>query len=189
MFSTDRKRPPPGGHETNVLSKFHEDLRKNVSSRLFTCFHYIHKEKTAPPPGGHVFPLITTIFKLVRDIYIVDVLTDFRDNSAKMLNSRERDPPDGHELNRRIQEANVLTNFYEDCAKNLPSRLFTCFHYIHIEKTAPPPLPPCFSNDHEHENYSHWRPWIQTIFELNHRIQNTNVLTKFHEDWATNMSS
>ncbi|KAH3749228.1 hypothetical protein DPMN_183721 [Dreissena polymorpha] len=71
---------------TNVTSRVKKTspwrpyLGKNVSSRQFTCFHYIHKEKTAPPPGGHVFPLITTIFKLVRDIYIVNVLTDFRDN-------------------------------------------------------------------------------------------------------------
>ncbi|KAH3846168.1 hypothetical protein DPMN_088466 [Dreissena polymorpha] len=59
-------------NKTNVLTKFNNDwptdvtLRvkmapwlsywaKNVSSRLFTCFNYIHKEKSASPPGGHVF--------------------------------------------------------------------------------------------------------------------------------------
>ncbi|KAH3891212.1 hypothetical protein DPMN_015302 [Dreissena polymorpha] len=52
------------------MSKFHED---NVSSRLFTCFHFIHIKKTAPPPGAHVFPLFTTIFKLVRDIHIANL--------------------------------------------------------------------------------------------------------------------
>ncbi|KAH3794698.1 hypothetical protein DPMN_148236 [Dreissena polymorpha] len=52
--------------ETNVLTKFHENWAKNVTSREFTCFHYIHKEKNAPPTGGHVFSPIWTIFELVR---------------------------------------------------------------------------------------------------------------------------
>ncbi|KAH3749457.1 hypothetical protein DPMN_183955 [Dreissena polymorpha] len=173
------------------MFEFLEDLGKNVTSRLFTCFHYIHKEKTAPPPGGHVFPLITTIFKLVRDIYIVNVLTDFRERPP---------PPDGHvsftdrtilELNRRIQEAeNVTSRVTRDkivtkpaCSARPPARqpasppafanLITSFF---LRKTWLKMTPP-------------WRPWIQTIFELNHRIQKTNVLTKFHEDWATNVSS
>ncbi|KAH3696221.1 hypothetical protein DPMN_083686 [Dreissena polymorpha] len=76
-------------HETNVLSKFHENWAKHVTStknapptgghddwanivtsRVFTrenC-HYIHIEKNAPPTGGHVLSPISTIFELVRDI-------------------------------------------------------------------------------------------------------------------------
>ncbi|KAH3727274.1 hypothetical protein DPMN_053204, partial [Dreissena polymorpha] len=54
--------------ETDVLTKFHENWAKNVTSRVFTCFHYIHIEKNAPPTGGHVFSPIWTIFKLVQDI-------------------------------------------------------------------------------------------------------------------------
>ncbi|KAH3835480.1 hypothetical protein DPMN_108829 [Dreissena polymorpha] len=50
--------------ETNELSKFHENWAKNVTSTVFTCFHYIHIEKNAPPTGGHVFTPIPTIFKL-----------------------------------------------------------------------------------------------------------------------------
>ncbi|KAH3798400.1 hypothetical protein DPMN_151999 [Dreissena polymorpha] len=73
-----RKCPPPSSHviqltrtifelnsrikETNVLSKFHENWAKNVTSTVFTCFHYIHIEKNAPPTGGHVFSPIPTIF-------------------------------------------------------------------------------------------------------------------------------
>ncbi|KAH3779798.1 hypothetical protein DPMN_157604 [Dreissena polymorpha] len=41
--------------ETNVLTKFHENWAKNMTSRVFTCYHYIHIEKNAPPTGGHVF--------------------------------------------------------------------------------------------------------------------------------------
>ncbi|KAH3878888.1 hypothetical protein DPMN_002789 [Dreissena polymorpha] len=146
------------------MSKFHEYWEKNVSSRLFTCCHYIHTrsaaarrnesmpqcggksnfaaklricpprhaeasldpqhdaesmrtcsaslrgtmpsaaaicrvntrfgrrvlmilppwlyciKKTAPLPGGHVFSLITTIFKLVQVIHITNVLTKFHDD-------------------------------------------------------------------------------------------------------------
>ncbi|KAH3749710.1 hypothetical protein DPMN_184216 [Dreissena polymorpha] len=130
----------PGGHEQNVLTKCHEDLAQNASSRLFT---YI--EKTAPPPGGHVFPLITTIFKPVRAIHITN-------------------------------ETNVLTKFHEDLTKNITSRVFTCFHYMHIEKTAPPTGGHVFSP-------------IWTIFKLVRDINKTNVLTKFHDDWAKIVTS
>ncbi|KAH3816340.1 hypothetical protein DPMN_117855 [Dreissena polymorpha] len=154
----------------NLLTKFHEDPTINVAStvltrqifmthngrqtndkRLFTCFHYIHIEKTSPPPGGHVFPPIWTIF----------------------------------ELNRHIQKTHVLTKLHEDWTKNVTSRVFTCFHYIHIEKTAPPPGGHIFAP-------------IWTIFKLVRDINETNVLTKntapppgghLHKDWASNVTS
>ncbi|KAH3694684.1 hypothetical protein DPMN_082125 [Dreissena polymorpha] len=158
-----RKRPPPtGGHETNVLTKFHEDWAKNVSSRLFTCFHYLHidqltsdtpptahiEKKPAQPPGGHVFPPIMTIFELVQDIYKID----------------ENAPYTGGQ------------HIHEDWTKNVTSRVFTCFHYIHIEKTAPPPCGHVFSP-------------IWTIFELVRDINKTNVLTKFHDHLAKIVTS
>ncbi|KAH3811947.1 hypothetical protein DPMN_140365 [Dreissena polymorpha] len=96
--------PPPSSHviqltgtifelnsrieKTNVLSKFHENWAKNVTSTVFTCFHYIHIDKNAPPTGGHVFSTITTIFNLVRDINKTNVLTNFHDDWAKMVTSR-----------------------------------------------------------------------------------------------------
>ncbi|KAH3884378.1 hypothetical protein DPMN_008356 [Dreissena polymorpha] len=70
--------------ETHNLTKCHEDWAKNVSSRLFTCFHNIHIEKTAPTLMAMFFPLIRTIFELVRDINKIDVLTKFHDDWAKM---------------------------------------------------------------------------------------------------------
>ncbi|KAH3718639.1 hypothetical protein DPMN_061445 [Dreissena polymorpha] len=85
--------PPPSSHvsqlpgtifelnsrikETNVLSKFHENWAKNVTST-----------KNAPPTGGHVFSPIQTIFKLVRDINKTNVLTNFHDDWAKIVTSR-----------------------------------------------------------------------------------------------------
>ncbi|KAH3834185.1 hypothetical protein DPMN_107504 [Dreissena polymorpha] len=172
---------PPGGHESNVLTKFHEDWAKNVSSRLFTCFHYIHIEKTVPPPGDHVFPPIMTIFEL-----------------AKNVTSRK---------------SHVLTEFHEDWTKNVISKVFTCFHYIHIEKTAPPPVGHVFSpiwtifelirdinknqvftrnttpppGGHLHEDYV--SNVTSTVFELSRGINGKNLLTKFHEDRTINVSS
>ncbi|KAH3801967.1 hypothetical protein DPMN_155632 [Dreissena polymorpha] len=125
---------------TNLLTKFHEHPTINVASTVLTkqtCFHYIHIEKTAPTPGGHVFPLIWTIFK----------------------------------LNRHIQKTHVLPRFHKDWTTNTTSRVFTCFHYIHIEKTVPPTSGHVFSP-------------IWTIFELVRDINQTNVLTKCYDDWA-----
>ncbi|KAH3841679.1 hypothetical protein DPMN_115152 [Dreissena polymorpha] len=105
--------------------------------------------KTVPTPGGHVFPSIMTISELVRDIYKI---------GAKNLTSRVKmtPPPSGH-------KTHVLTKFHEDWTKHVTSRVFTCFYYIHIEKTAPPPG--------------------------GHDINETNVLIKFHADWAKIVSS
>ncbi|KAH3735656.1 hypothetical protein DPMN_042191 [Dreissena polymorpha] len=102
----DEERIPPSvPHITNVLL---------ASSRGY--------EKTAPPPGGHVFSLITTIFKLNQDIHKTNVLTKFHDNWDK---KSKRPPPllaamfflpirTIFELNRRIQETNVLTKFHNN---------------------------------------------------------------------------
>ncbi|KAH3720323.1 hypothetical protein DPMN_063220 [Dreissena polymorpha] len=127
--------------ETNVLTKFHEDWTKHVTSRAFTCFHYIHIEKTAPPPGGHVFSPIGTIFVLVRDINETNVLTKFHDVWAKIVTSRvftrvTAPPSGGHgfqwtetifELNQHIIKTNILTKLHEDWASNVTSTVFTSF--------------------------------------------------------------
>ncbi|KAH3860544.1 hypothetical protein DPMN_023445 [Dreissena polymorpha] len=99
VISRVKLPPPTGSHviqltgtifelnsqikETNVLTKFHENWAKNVTSREFTCFHYIHIEKNAPPTGGHVFSPIWTIFQLIRNINKTNVLTNFYDDLGK----------------------------------------------------------------------------------------------------------
>ncbi|KAH3825611.1 hypothetical protein DPMN_127492 [Dreissena polymorpha] len=129
VTSREKDPPPPGSHETNVLTKFHEDWTKNVTSRVFKCFHYIHIEKTAPPPGGHVFSPIWTIFELIRDINKTNVLTKFHDDWAKIVTSRvftrNTAPPHCFELSRGIIRTNVLTKFHEDRIRNVASRVFT----------------------------------------------------------------
>ncbi|KAH3718121.1 hypothetical protein DPMN_060920 [Dreissena polymorpha] len=108
--------------ETNVLTKFHENWEKNVTSRVFTCFHYIHIEKNALPTGGQVFSPILTIFELVRHIN-KNVLTKFHDDWAKIVTSRvftRKTAPStgGHffqrtgttfELNQHIIKTNILS--------------------------------------------------------------------------------
>ncbi|KAH3740013.1 hypothetical protein DPMN_046708 [Dreissena polymorpha] len=217
--------PSSGSHETNVLTKFHENWAKNVTSRVFTCFHYIHIEKNAPPTGGHVFSPIWTIFEFVRDINKTNVLTNFHDDWANIVTSRVftshviQRTGTIFKRNSHIKETNVLTKFHENWAKNVTSRrkmprrpyinktnvltnfhddwakivtsrvftrkncpplleaiLFTCFHYIHIAKNAPPTGGHVFSP-------------IWTILEFVRVINKTNVLTNFHDDWAKIVTS
>ncbi|KAH3728030.1 hypothetical protein DPMN_053976 [Dreissena polymorpha] len=85
------KLPPPTSHviqRTGTIFELNSDWTKNVTSRVFTCFHYIHIEKNAPPTGGHVFSPIWTIIELVRDINKTNVLTNFHDDWAKIVTSR-----------------------------------------------------------------------------------------------------
>ncbi|KAH3878930.1 hypothetical protein DPMN_002831 [Dreissena polymorpha] len=128
---------------SHVFSRIRTIFKLNHRIQLFTCFHYIHIEKTAPPPDGHVFPPIMTIFELPRNV-----------------TSRV-----GHVF---FLETNVLTKFYEDWTKNVTSRVFTCFHYKHIDHVFSP---------------------IWTISELFQDNNATSVFTKFHDDWAKIVTS
>ncbi|KAH3814818.1 hypothetical protein DPMN_143331 [Dreissena polymorpha] len=139
--------PPPSSHviqltgtifelnsrikETNVLSKFHENWAKNVTStvekcpahwrpyinktNLLTNFHddwakivtsRVFTRKTAPPTGGHVFQRIGTTFKLNQDIIKTNILTNF-------------------DLGRDFIGTKLLTKFHEDGTRNVASRVFT----------------------------------------------------------------
>ncbi|KAH3796995.1 hypothetical protein DPMN_150571 [Dreissena polymorpha] len=144
---TMKNSPPLGSHvfqatilhiiETNLLTKFHEYWTINVASRV----------KTVPPPGGHVFSPIWTIFELGRDANDTNVLTRFHDDWAKIVTSRvftrnTAPPPGGHlhedwasnvtsthdPVSNSVQVSmgqNVLTKFHEDQTINVASRVFT----------------------------------------------------------------
>ncbi|KAH3873797.1 hypothetical protein DPMN_037037 [Dreissena polymorpha] len=127
--------------EPNVLTKFHENWAKNVTSRVFTCFHYIHIEENAPPTGGHIFAPVWTILELVQDINKTKVLTNFHDDWATIVTSRvftrKTAPPTdwalnvtstvftSFELDQDIIGTNLLTKFHEDRTINVASRVFT----------------------------------------------------------------
>ncbi|KAH3784195.1 hypothetical protein DPMN_162147 [Dreissena polymorpha] len=110
--------------------------------RLFTCFHYIHIEKTAPHPGGHKTHVLTKSFNedwtknVTCRVENCPALWRFHDDWAKIVTSRvftrtTAPPPGGHlhedwasnvtstvftsfDLSRGINGTNVLTKFHED---------------------------------------------------------------------------
>ncbi|KAH3782147.1 hypothetical protein DPMN_160058 [Dreissena polymorpha] len=192
---TRKNAPPPCGH-------FHEDRTINVDSRV----------KNAPPLGIHVFQANVTIFKLIQDITETNLLTKFHEDWTINLASRVKNapplgshencpaPPGGDvfspiwtifELVRDINITNVLTNFHDDWANIVTSRVFTGFLYSHIRNTAPPPGGHVFQrtgtifelNQHIIETN------ILTNFKLSRGINGTNVLTKLHEDQTLNVAS
>ncbi|KAH3824953.1 hypothetical protein DPMN_126813 [Dreissena polymorpha] len=167
--STTRKTAPPPWqpyiYKTNLFTKCHDDWAKNVTSR------------------DHVIQLTRTIFQLNSRIKETNVVTKFHENWAKNVTSRDIfenltakcDGKTDRQTDGRT-ETNALTKFHEYWAKNVTSRVLTCFHYIHIEKNAPPTGGHVFSP-------------IWTIFELVQEINNTNVLTNFHDDWTKIVTS
>ncbi|KAH3720477.1 hypothetical protein DPMN_063376 [Dreissena polymorpha] len=163
---------------------------ENVSSRLFICCHYIHMKKTAPLPGGHVFSLIMTIFKLVRDIHITNAkhvtsrvkktppppggyvfCTDPNHYRTQLAVSfaYENEPVTGRKNAPPLGSHVFQAKFHEDWKINVASRVLT-------RKNAPPPDGHVF------------QPTI-IIFELVRDIIGMNLLPKFHEDRTINMAS
>ncbi|KAH3812242.1 hypothetical protein DPMN_140666 [Dreissena polymorpha] len=57
-------------NKTNVLTNFHDDWVKIVTSRVLT-------RKTAPHTGGHVFQRTETTFELNQHIIKTNILTKF----------------------------------------------------------------------------------------------------------------
>ncbi|KAH3883502.1 hypothetical protein DPMN_007459 [Dreissena polymorpha] len=160
---------------TNLLTKFHEDRKINVASRVLT-------RKNASPPGSHFhedwtvnvasrvpleamfFQANIIIFKLIQDIIQTNLLTKFHEDwtinvASRVLTRKNARPPD-------IIGTNLLTKFYDDRKINVASRV----------KNAPPPWWPCFSTN-------------SIIFELVPDIIGMNLLTKFHEDQTINVAS
>ncbi|KAH3844435.1 hypothetical protein DPMN_086693 [Dreissena polymorpha] len=130
----------------------------------------VKPRKLPHPLAVNVFPLITTIFKLIQHINKTNVLTKFHDDWPKNVTLRKTVPPLGlvghvfslitsiFKLNQDINKTNVLTKFHDDWTKNVTSR-----------KSAPPPGGHVFS-------------LIMTIFELVRDIYKIDVKTKFHDD-------
>ncbi|KAH3720771.1 hypothetical protein DPMN_063675 [Dreissena polymorpha] len=105
----------------NILTKFHEDRKINVASRV----------KNAPPLGSHVFQANITIFKPIQDINETNILTKFHEdwtiNVASRVFTTKNAPPFGS----HVFQANtkLLTKFHEEWTINVASRVKT-----------PPPL-------------------------------------------------
>ncbi|KAH3884550.1 hypothetical protein DPMN_008533 [Dreissena polymorpha] len=179
----------------NLLTEFHKDRTINVASRV----------KNAPPLSSHVFQANVTKNETIQDINKTNLLTKFHEdwtiNVASRVLTRKNDPPLGDhvfqptgiifELVQDINGMNLLTKFHEDWTINVASRVKNApplgshvfqakFHEdrkINVaRKTTSPPGGHVFSP-------------IWTIFELVRDINETNVLTKFHDDWAKIVTS
>ncbi|KAH3861745.1 hypothetical protein DPMN_024679 [Dreissena polymorpha] len=164
---------------TNLQTKFHEDRKINVASRVL-------RRKNAPPPGSHVFQANIIIFELIQDIIETNLLTKFHKDWTINVASREKCPaPD-------IIGTNLLTKFHDDRKINVTSRELTSGGHVFqptgiifelvqdiigmnllTEKNAPTLGGHVFQAN-------------VTIFELIQDIIETNVLAKFHEDWTIN---
>ncbi|KAH3834322.1 hypothetical protein DPMN_107645 [Dreissena polymorpha] len=147
---------------TNLLTKFHDDRKINVASRV----------KNAPHLGSLFFQAKVTIFKLIQDIIGTNLLTKFHEDQK--INEKCPAPwrpcfqPTGiiFALVQDIIGMNLLTQFYEYQTINVASRV----------KNAPP-------------LGSHVFQAKVTIFELIQDIIETNRLTKFQEDRKINVAS
>ncbi|KAH3728015.1 hypothetical protein DPMN_053960 [Dreissena polymorpha] len=149
-------------------NSLHEIWAKNVTSRVFTCFHYIHIDKTAPPTGGHVFSPIWTIFELVGDINKRAIMALYRSTVFMRKNRAMRM---GLNVLKHLEGWPKPTNQPTD--QQTGQKQYVPHHYRNL------PHPPG----------SHVFKQTRTIFELTSRIKETNVLTKFHEDWTKNVTS
>ncbi|KAH3887195.1 hypothetical protein DPMN_011211 [Dreissena polymorpha] len=137
---------------TNLLTKFHEDRKINVASRVLT-------RKNAPPPGSHVFQAKVIIFEQIQDIIRTNLLSKFHEDrkinvASRVLTRKNAPPPGGY--------------FHEDKTINVAFRVLTRFYYSHIRKAAPP-------------LGSHVFQANVTIFKLIQDIIESNLLTKFHD--------
>ncbi|KAH3882311.1 hypothetical protein DPMN_006246 [Dreissena polymorpha] len=151
--------------------------------------------------SGHVFQPTSIIFKLVKDIIGMNVLTKFHEDWTINLASREKCPAPWQpcfsskatifELIQDIIGTNHLSKFHEDWTINVDSRVLTRFYYNIIGINLLTKF---------HEDWainvvsrinapslgSHVFQANVTIFELIQDIIKTNRLNKFHEDWTIN---
>ncbi|KAH3858786.1 hypothetical protein DPMN_101416 [Dreissena polymorpha] len=149
-------------HETNVLSKFHENWATNVTSTLFTCFHYIHIGLKCP---AHWRPYINK----------TNVLTNFHDDLAKNVTSRVFTRENCHYIH--IEKNAPPTG------GNVFSPILTIFELVRdIKKSAPPTGGHVFQRIGTtfELNQDIIKTNILTNFELD--FIGTKLLTKFHED-------
>ncbi|KAH3883771.1 hypothetical protein DPMN_007739 [Dreissena polymorpha] len=156
--------------ETNLLTKFHEDRKINVASRVLTSKNapprgsHFHEDRTvnvasrenAPPLESHFFKANIIIFELIQDIIETNLLTKFHEDWTINVASRVLTRKNARPWWPYIIGTNLLTKFHDDQKINVTSRMLT-------RKIAPPL----------------WWPYILGM----------NLLTEFHEDRTINVAS
>ncbi|KAH3816522.1 hypothetical protein DPMN_118039 [Dreissena polymorpha] len=157
---------------TNLLTKFHDDRKINVTSRVLTRFYYFNIMKNAPPPWRQCFS--------TNHIIGMNFLTEFHEDwTINVASTMKYAPPLGShvfqanvtilELIQDINKTNLLTKFHENWKINVAPRVLTW-------KNALPLGSQVFQAK-------------VTIFELIQDIIGTNLLTKLHEGWKINVAS
>ncbi|KAH3880351.1 hypothetical protein DPMN_004265 [Dreissena polymorpha] len=170
------------------LTKFHDDQTINVASRVLTrknappplgamffnqlepFFKHVQDiigtnltKENAPPPGDHVFQATITIFKLVQDIFEMNLMTKFHEDWTINVASKTKffNRPEPFFYTSKISlKPNILTKFHEDWTINVTLRVLTrkMLAGSHVFKLT------------------------GKKFELVQDMIATNLLTKFHDD-------
>ncbi|KAH3716496.1 hypothetical protein DPMN_059219 [Dreissena polymorpha] len=192
---------------TNLLTKFHDDRKIKVTSRVLTrkkapplwwpyiigmnlltesheyrTINVASRVKNAPPLGGHVIQANVTIFKLTQDIIETNLLTKFHQDwtinvASRVLTRNNTPPPGGHVF----QPTGIILELFQDIIRmNLLTKVLTRFYYSHIYSHIRKNAPPLGSHVFQAK---------VTIFELLKDISGTNLLSKFHEDQKINVAS
>ncbi|KAH3805123.1 hypothetical protein DPMN_133420 [Dreissena polymorpha] len=105
------------------------------------------------------------IFELIQDIIRTNLLTKFHEDRKINVAS----------LDHVFQPTSIIFELFQDIMR-IGNKYFTKAIYSHIRKNAPP-------------LGSHVFQANVTIFKLIQDIIQTNLLTKFHEDWTINVAS
>ncbi|KAH3741367.1 hypothetical protein DPMN_048092 [Dreissena polymorpha] len=177
MSKVITRSPEQDNFGTNLLTKFHEDRKINVSSRVLTR----NIRACDRPTDRRTIQLLTKFCKdRMKSIRTRERTrkTDLQTDSAKTIyplflerGHKNAPTPGGHVFQptgiifvQDIIGMNLLTKFHEDWTIN-----------PYMEKCPAP-----------------WQPFFSakvTIFELIQDIIGTNLLSKFHEDRKINVAS
>ncbi|KAH3733510.1 hypothetical protein DPMN_039939 [Dreissena polymorpha] len=168
MWPLEKTHPPPGGHVfqatgtifefvqdiigTNLLTKFHDDRKINVASRVLTRFYYSHIRNNALSYGGHVFQQTGIIFEFHED-RITDVVSRVLTRNKMRFWGKPTNQQTNQPTDQQTGQTQYVPHYYSGGHKNAQ------------------PLG------------SHAFQANVTIFKLILDIIETNLLTKFHEDW------
>ncbi|KAH3716716.1 hypothetical protein DPMN_059444 [Dreissena polymorpha] len=150
------------------------ELIQDIMGQIFRPPALLYKcKENDPPPIGHAFLPIQTIFELNRHIQKTHLLTKFHEHWTKNVTSRgeKTAPPPGGQ-------------FHDDWAKIVTSRVFT-------KNTSLPPGGHVFQRTRFifELNQHIIKTNILRNFEHSRGINGTNVLTKFHENQTINVAS
>ncbi|KAH3741381.1 hypothetical protein DPMN_048106 [Dreissena polymorpha] len=189
---------------TNLLTKFHEDQKINVASRVLTRFYFSLLGKM-PCPLGHVFQPSGNVFKLVQDIIGMNLQTRFHEDRTINVASRstiyshvrKNAPPLGSHVFQA--NTNLLTKFHEDRKINVASKVLTRQMLTPHEaqrttdkrRSQKLTMSTLCSDNFQSKFHEDWANRFNNTcsFEFGSDIIWTYKLSKFQEDWEINVAN